>query len=531
MTRLAAALLASAIVLGSASRTLAETPADTLVMAHAIDDMVSLDPAEIFDFTGAEYAGNTYDRLVGYDPTDHDVLVGVVAESWEIDEDRRTYRFKIREDVTFPSGNGLTAEDVAFSLRRAVLLDKAPAFVLRQLGLTPEMLEDRVMATGRHDFVLKTDKAYAPAFVLSCLTATVASIVDRQLLLSQELDGDKGHGWLRSNHAGSGPYMLQSWLPMESLTVVRHDGYWQGAPALRAVSIRSVPDAATRRMLLEKGEIDIARDLGAGQRAALEGNEAIRLDRTETNALYYLALNQRNGVLADPAVRQAFKHAIDYDGIADGALADRAVVHQSILPRGTTGALGARRYDHDPVLARRLLAAAGFPDGIAVALDVRDTAPMPALARAIRDSLAEAGIDIALDIGSPRQALGRYRSRVHDLYLGQWAPDYPDPHANTAAFALNPDDSEGSKVRSLAWRNHWSRPILSVAVEAALQEPDSDKRLALYQDLQRLHQDTAPFAILFQDVRTVGMRKGIAGFRAGPAHDVIRYADVTKAEE
>jgi len=531
MKQLAAALIGAAIGLGGDASAHAETPADTLVMAHAIDDMVSLDPAEIFEFTGAEYAGNTYDRLVGYDPTDHDVLVGALAESWEIDEDRRTYRFRLREGVTFPSGNSLTAEDVAFSLRRAALLDKAPAFILRRLGLTPEALDDRVVVAGRHELVLRTDMPYAPAFVLSCLTATVASVVDRQQVLSQELDGDRGHGWLGSNHAGSGPYSLQSWKPTESLTLERYDDYWGGAPALRAVSIRSVPDAATRRMMLEKGEIDIARDLGTRQRAALEGNDSIRLDWWKTTALYYLALNQRNGALADPAIRQSFKYGIDYDGIANGVMKNRGIVHQAILPAGVPGADEARRFAYRPALARALLAAAGQPDGLAVTLDVRDAAPMPALARAIRDGLAEAGIEVALDIGSPRQALDRYRNREHDLYLGQWAPDYPDPHANAASFAVNPDDTSDSTVRSLAWRNHWARPAIAAAVEAALREPDSDKRLALYQDLQRIHQETAPFVVLFQDVRTIGLRQGIKGFKGGPAHDLIRYADVTKGQE
>ena len=74
----------------------AETPKDTLVMANAIDDIITLDPAEIFEFSGAEYAGNTYDRLIGYDIEDVSKIYGVAAESWTISEDGKTYTFKMR---------------------------------------------------------------------------------------------------------------------------------------------------------------------------------------------------------------------------------------------------------------------------------------------------------------------------------------------------------------------------------------------------------------------------------------------------
>ncbi|MCB1715815.1 MAG: ABC transporter substrate-binding protein, partial [Candidatus Competibacteraceae bacterium] len=90
----------------------AATPKDTVVIAGAIDDIITLDPAEIFEFSGAEYAGNTYDRLIGYDPEDVSNIFGVVAESWEVGDDGKTYTFKIRPGITFASGNPLTAEDV-----------------------------------------------------------------------------------------------------------------------------------------------------------------------------------------------------------------------------------------------------------------------------------------------------------------------------------------------------------------------------------------------------------------------------------
>ncbi len=183
----------------------AATPKNTLVMAWQFDDIITLDPAEIFEFSAAEYAGNAYDRLIGYDVTDVSTIYGVVAESWQVDSDGKTYTFKIRQGIKFASGNPLTAEDVAFSLQRTVILDKSPAFILGQFGFTAENVRERIRATSPYNVVIQTDKAYAPTFVLYCLTATVGSVVDKKEVMAHEVDGDLGHAWLRTHYAGSGP--------------------------------------------------------------------------------------------------------------------------------------------------------------------------------------------------------------------------------------------------------------------------------------------------------------------------------------
>ena len=131
--------LIAGLVMGTALATMplaaqAETPKNALVMAFAIDDIITLDPAQIFEFSGAEYAGNTYDRLIGFDNDDVSKIHGVIAESWDVSEDGKTFTFKIRDGIKFASGNDLTAEDAAFSLQRVILLDQSPAFILGQFG-------------------------------------------------------------------------------------------------------------------------------------------------------------------------------------------------------------------------------------------------------------------------------------------------------------------------------------------------------------------------------------------------------------
>ena len=126
----------------------AATPPDTLVQAWQIDDIISLDPAEVFEFSASEIDGNTYERLMPTTSKDVSKIFGEVAESWTVSPDGKTFTFKIRQDKKFASGNPVTAEDVVFSLAARRLLDKSPAFILAQFGLTKDNVKDKIKQTG-----------------------------------------------------------------------------------------------------------------------------------------------------------------------------------------------------------------------------------------------------------------------------------------------------------------------------------------------------------------------------------------------
>ncbi len=154
----AAAIVSAAMGLTSAPAQ-AETPPDTLIQAWQIDDIISLDPAEVFEFTASEVLGNSYQPLVGYNVNDVSDIFGVIAESWEVSEDGKTFSFVIQPDLQFASGNPITAADPVYSLQRAVKLDKSPAFILTQFGLTADNVEQMVRQTGDMTFELEMDKA------------------------------------------------------------------------------------------------------------------------------------------------------------------------------------------------------------------------------------------------------------------------------------------------------------------------------------------------------------------------------------
>ena len=514
---------AAALALASAPAS-AETPRDSLVMAFQIDDLITLDPAEVFEFTGAEYAANVYDRLVTYPADNVEDLRGHVAESWEIADDGKTYTFKVRDGIVFHSGNPLTAADAAWSLQRVIKLNKTPSFILTQFGFTPENVDERIQVIDDRTFTAELDKPYAPSFFLYCLTATVGSVVDKQLALEHEQDGDLGHDWLRTASAGSGPFKLRSWKPNESLIIDGNPDYWGGAPRFERVVTRHIAEPSTQMLLLEKGDIDIARNLEADQLERLRDSPDITVKEVPKGAIYYLGLNQKNEYLARPEVREALKWLVDYDGIASTIVKGSAVVHQSFLPRGFPGAIDDKPYTLDVEKAKELLMQAGLEGGFKVTMDTRNASPLPEIAQVLQANWAEAGIELEILPGDNKQTLTKYRARTHDIYIGRWGPDYQDPHTNADTFASNPDNSDAAGLTGkLAWRNAWEIPEMTAKTEAAVLERDPARRAQIYEEIQREHQRTSPFVIMFQDIEVIAERNNVAGMIWGPSFDDNKY--------
>lgn len=521
---------ATAMVL-AASPSSAETPDDILVMAEFIDDMISLDPAEVFEFTGAEYRAQVYDNLITFPPDDVADLRGHVAESWSVSDDGKVMTFKIRDGITFHSGNPLTAEDVAYSLQRVVALNKTPGFILTQFGFSADNMAETIKATDPSTVVLTMDKAYAPTFLLYCLTAGVGSIVDKKLLQEHEEAGDYGYGWLKTQSAGSGPFKLRNWKPNESWTADANPDYWLGAPGFKRVVVRHVPETGTQRLMLEKGDIDIARKLTPEDAAAVAGNPDIKIEKSPKGAVWYFSLNQKNEYLAKPQVQEAFKYLVDYEGLVGSILKDSAAVHQAFLPQGFLGAIDDKPYKLDIAKAKELLAAAGLADGFKVGMTTRNNSPTRDLAQAIQANAAQAGIQIEIIPGDDKQNLTQYRARTHDIYIGRWGPDYQDPHTNAETFAANADNGENPASKTLAWRNAWDIPAMTEETLAAVLETDAGKRAELYGKIQREHQKASPFVIFAQDIDTIASRKNVSGMIWGPSFDSNLYWKGTKSAE
>ncbi|WDD92056.1 ABC transporter substrate-binding protein [Burkholderia sp. FERM BP-3421] len=505
----------------------AATPPGIFVIATQIGEFTTLDPSEIYELVPSEYVANTYERLVRVDLRDPTKFEGRIAQAWSVSADGLTYTFKLRPGLTFHSGNPLTADDVAWSLQRTVLLDKGPAGVLADLGLTKDNVARKVKKIDDLTVSLETDRKYAPSFVLNVLSAGPGSVLDRRLLMSHASGGDFGNAWLKSNDAGSGPYQLVKWTPNESLVLQRFEAYRAPYPMKRVV-LRHVPEASAQRLLLENGDVDAARNLSPDSLATLSKAGKIKVASWPVAALLYLSLNTKNPNLAKPEVQQAMKWLVDYDGIQHNIVSTTYKVHQTFLPDGFLGALDANPYRQNVAKAKALLAKAGLPNGFSVAMDMPNDYPFIEIAQALQANFAQGGIKVQLIPGDAKQAIGKYRARQHDIFIGEWSPDYMDPNSNARGFAWNPDNSEQSKTKMLAWRNSWDIPQLTARTEAALVEPSPAKRAKLYQGLQQDVLDRSPFIVMFEKVVQVATRPGVTGPEIGPINDFVSYRTLAK---
>jgi peptide/nickel transport system substrate-binding protein len=527
-------MLTRRTLLGAAAATpflsydaLADTPKDVMVLGMQIDDLISLDPGEAFEFTGAEINGNVYQRLVMPDPTNPGTIKGELAEKWEVSADGLTYSFTLKPGVKFPSGKAMTAEDAAFSLQRAVKLNKAPAFIINQFGFTKDNVDERIRATGPNTLVLTVAEKVAPTFLLYCLSANVGNVVEKAVVMSHAQGDDLGNAWLKTNSAGTGPWMVRSWKASESV-ILDPNPNAATAPKIKRVILRHVPDPSAQLLLLQKGDIDIARNLLSDQIKTVRDNPAYALSSAPRSYLLYLAMNQKDPQLSKPQVRQAVKWALDYAAIQKNITPTSYEVHQSFLPEGLPGALKENPFKQDVAQAKALLAEAGLPNGFEITLDHASIQPTSDIAQAIQANLAAIGIKVTLLSGESRQVITKTRARQHQLALLSWGTDYFDPNSNAETFNVNTDNSDNARNRTLAWRSSWQDKELSDLAIANVKETDGEKRLEIYEKMQRMHQQRSPFAIMLQSIEIAVMRKDVSGFAIAPMYDRTTYTKAVK---
>jgi peptide/nickel transport system substrate-binding protein len=536
--RLLSAGAALSLLMVAAPAAFAETPKDTLVEGFAIDDIISMDPGEAFELSTAEVTSNTYSLLVRLDMNDTSKIKGDLADSWTVSDDGLTYTFKLKPDLKFASGNPITAEDVAWSFERAVKLDKSPAFILTQFGLTGDNVTEKAKAVDPATFTFTVDKPYAPSFVLNCLTATVASVVDKKLVLDHvkpvtvdadhKYDNDFGNEWLKTGYAGSGTYKLREWRANEVVVLERNDNYYGDKAKLNRVIYRYMKESSAQRLALEAGDIDIARNLEPGDLDAVSKNADLATTSAPKSTVYYVSLNSKNENLKKPEVQEAFKYLVDYDAIGATLIKGIGEIHQTFLPTGQLGALNDTPYKLDVAKAKELLAKAGLPDGFSVTMDVRNTQPVTGIAESMQQTLAQAGVKMEIIPGDGKQTLTKFRARTHDMYIGQWGSDYFDPNSNADTFTSNPDNSDAGTVKTLAWRNTWEAPELDKETKAALLERDAAKRAAMYEDVQKKFLANSPFVIIFQQIEVAGYRKSLNDFKLGPSFDTNYVGPIAK---
>jgi peptide/nickel transport system substrate-binding protein len=518
--------LAALSLLATGAGLSAGTPAKTLVVAQSISDAVSFDPAEGYELTTVQSFNSIYQRLVQSNPAKQTELQGALAASWQVGGDGRSIAFKLQPGAAFASGNPVRPEDVVYSLSRAVKLKKGPAFILSELGWTAENVDGFLKKTDSASVLVTWPAKVGPGFALNILSSPIASIVDQKEAQEHEAGGDMGNAWLKTHSAGSGAFFIKTFQPNEALVLEANRKAPGGGPALASVILKNVADPVTRRLLVEQGDADIARELGNDQVNALQGKPGLKLVAFPSAAQYYIGLdvaNKSNPALQNPALWEAARWMVDYDGIANKLLKGQMQVHQSFLPVGFPGTILDRPYKLDPAKAKAILDKAGLQH-VSLKLDTINQPPFLDIAQSLQASFAQAGVKLEIIPSVGSQFYSRIRSRSQEAALGFWLPDYFDPHSNAGAFAMNRNDGN----KTVAWRYGWDIPEISDKTEVAVQEKDPAKRVKLYAELQRLFQKKSPFVMMFQGNDQVVMRSNVKGYVQGLNADQVYYERVTK---
>ena len=533
MTRiLPAALLATFL----ATTAQAATPKDALVMAWNLDALITFDPAQIGEVNGNDIIlGNVCTPLMQFDSADLTKLLPNAAESWSAAPDGMSITFKLRPDLKFPDGRPATAEDAAWSIQRVVTLGFGNSATLTQWGYTKDNVAQLIRAEGDHTLVVGLTKPYPAELILSAIFAgNTAVVLDRATAMknAKTVDGasDLGNAAFKTGPACVGPYKVSRWNANEVVILERNETFFGEKPKLRRVIIRHVPESSAERLLLEQGDIDVARLLNADDLKALASNKDVAIVETLVQGMTYINSNTDDPVLAKPQVREALRYLIDYDALGATILQYQGKPRASVVPFQAFGALDEKAgqpFKLDLARAKQLVTEAGYPDGFTTKLILSANGVSPQLAQHVASNAAKVGVKIELEQMADSNLFTRGRNRDYQLQLVGWYTGYPDADAMMFRQVVNPDPRPEAKLTMIpVWRTGWQSLEMNKAAEEARMEHDPAKRIADYARIQDYMMHNGPAAYIYQPIRPLAMRNTVKGFVISPFF--VNYGSATK---
>ena len=419
----------------------------TLVFAGAAL-AASLDPALTSDGESFRVLQQIYEPLVDLAPGTVDELVGVLAESWEGEPEDTEYVFHLKENVTFHDGTPFNAEAVKANFDRWQNFAEefqANAYYYGAVmdGFGDGNLIESVEATDEFTVTITLREA-SPTFLYG-IALTPFSIVSPTALEETNAD-DPAASTLGTDviQAGTGPFILQEYIPDDSAVLVRNEDYHGEHTAyLERVIIRPIADPAARLQALQGGSIQGFDLIAPGDRGAVEDAEGLALVNRQSYNTLYLAVHPTasdNSPLADLAVRQAVAHAIDREALIGPFYGGGGTVADCFLPP-TSGwhdsvCAGVESLAFDPDTARQLLEDAGFGEDNPAVVNfwyptevTRPYMPDPrGLHEAVTTMLEDVGFEV--ETGSAvwgTEYIPAAQNGEYDLHFLGWTGDYDDP--------------------------------------------------------------------------------------------------------
>lgn len=496
-----ATALLGGVALGPATAALAQE--DRRFTYAFKSDVETMDPHLTTDTTTQSVHFQIFETLVkmGRDGQ----FEGVLAESWE-NVDERTWRFALREGVTFHNGEPFTADAVVYSLERIRRPDlMSPAAP----GLNPI---DTIVKVDDYTVDVVTHEPYAA--LLSILYGDLSILPPAYL----EEVGDEA---FLQNPVGTGPFTFVEWVKDVEFRMAANPDHWRGAPAISELIFRPIPEDSARLAALQNGEVDWIAAVNVERVAEFEDNDQIQIGTRPGQGIYA----QMDIIDTEPfqskEVRQAVNHAVDVQSIIDDLLDGRATRLPGLLFSSTPGFDPEMEpYAYDPDRAAQLLADAGYGDGFEVTLSVapgqQAAQKFEEVSQAIAQDLSQVGITVTLEVLDPSVIGDRYHNSELQFFLFPWGSSH-----ESGRYV---DTLLHSERRGYYYRN----PEADALIDAFMEEVDPEKRAEAGRQVSEYLHDEAPWLFLYQEPDIYGYREGIV-WEPNPSDIYFHAYEVTFA--
>ncbi|MBI1296497.1 hypothetical protein GC175_16200 [bacterium] len=461
-----------------------------------------------------EVAAYFYETL--FDRMEDGSVVGLLVKEWDISDDGLVHTWTLQEGVTFHDGSEFNADVVKWNLERKIelkkpLWDLIPFESIEVVDpLTVQVTLTRPSLGVYGILATKTFSMYSPSFVESV--------------------GEEG---ILSQASGTGPFMVEEFIPNEVLRLVKNPNYWQeGLPYLDEVVFQVIPDINTRATMLEAGDVDIAMDISIQDKERLKGNSDLNIvDRLGSQQLY-ITMNNLKAPLDDVRVRQAINHAVDKEGIIRAVFlgAYAQVANAVYLMPSINGYSEAGNYAYDPEKANALLDEAGWTERNADGIRVKDGEPMVLKIYTRRGSQAGDIEIVELTQGMLKEVGVALDVQVLDsaafVSTVTKVPEEADYHMANLSVGVFTGDAEYIMLTFYACdsaapryynRAYFCDPEVDTLIQESLTITDLDARNAIYAEINKMVVDQAPILQLFDVILTISMSDDVKGVYFEPA--------------
>jgi len=431
---------------------------------------------------------NCYDRLIECRTVKgQPQLVPGLAEKWDVSEDARVYTFHLRKRVRFHNGEELTAKDVVYTFDR-MLDPKTKALntdILDFVEGAQERMDGKATSTrglkalDRYTVRITLKAPFVP--FLAIMASPQASILNEKF--TKPLGGK--YGLTAQATCGTGPFILKEWVLNDHHTLVANRDYWRGKPQFDRFVVRIVPDPETMRMLFETGKLDVFDcDFARTQVGYFLNHPKWKkhIVKGPVVGTYYYTFNQNIEPFGDVRVRRAFQMSVDRQKMLDKLFYGQGQVENGVMPTGLIyHNPNPAKIPYDPAGAKKLLAEAGYPNGvdmqIAVMTSGSDIALLKKMSEIVQAMAAQGGFRVSLKLMDEAAYTATRKDGKLFTYTNKWLADFNDP--DNYFYTLF--SKRNSAIRSYNIKD----PEIFRAVEQGRSLLDPTKRAKLYRDLEK----------------------------------------------